>query len=437
MSNSSKVLLIVLAVVVVGVLILLVIHHEKVSKLTLSTINNQTSTAAIQTASCSSSVAQYDSAIPSSWQSNYTAMSGFLDNFDNNLSPQAASHHVTYGIQLNLADGDLGTKVYSAANEANITTMLNAYKSTGVTGVTIKIPYPILTPNYPNFSSYLSFYENVVQEAHNDGMTVDIESAIIQATTAEKASLFKNLTLAAFISSEQQVTQLEINDLHPDIIDIGAEPDTHAWQTDLSQLNTPSGWWTFLSGVLTGLNKDGTKIAVGGAAWDSPDFITQAVADPRVDDIAIHLYPLYGDSLNNMIQEGKLADQNGKQIIIDDFWDLKSTSQDPNAFGNLASGLSLANLGADRYSFWIPLDMKFLSEIAKFSNDYNVAYVSPYWSDYLFAYLNYSPSDSGSTALGYAELVSLENAAANNNVASGTVSQIGCYYKELSTGAVQ
>lgn len=389
------------------------------------------------TAQCAN-VAQYDETVPAAWQGTYSAISQSLDTFDGSISPQASSHHVTYGIQLNLADGDLNIKLFTPTNEANIVTMLNAYKSVGVTGVTIKIPYPMLNPNFPDFSDYLSFYEKVVQEAHQAGMTVDIESSVLQTASAGNSPIFKNLTMSTFISQEQQITQLEINDLHPDIIDIGAEPDTHAWQTGLSQLNTPQGWWQFLSGVLNGLNKGGTKIAVGGAAWDSPDFITQALNDPSVDDIAIHIYPLYGDSLANLAQEGQLATQHGKQIIIDDFWDLKSDSPDPNAFGGLVSGLSYSNLSADRYSFWIPLDMKFLGEIAKFSNDYNVAYVSPYWSDYLFAYLNYSPSySSGSTAAEYLQLATLENNAASQNIASGIISPIGCYYKELSAGAAQ
>jgi hypothetical protein len=83
------------------------------------------------------------------------------------------------------------------------------------------------------------------------------------------------------------------------------------------------------------------------------------------------------------------------------------------------------------YAFWIPLDEKFLDIMSKYAQVYNVDYLSPFEGTFFFAYLNYTASSAN---VPYYDARQVASRAAAQNLASGIISPLGCYYQELIDG---
>jgi len=381
-----------------------------------------------------SNVADYDETIPPAYQSMYSALSQILDIFGQTLNSTSpvASHGVIYATELLPADSNIGQRLLSPQAMQGVINYLDAIQKLGVQGVTIDVSFPILTPTFPNYDQYLQFYENVVAQVRQRGMKMDIESEAPLLVGYPGLSLgsvsYANLTYSDYVSEDKEMIQTVINDLHPDYLNIGTETDTLQMLLHYPEVSTPQGWGTYISSLLTGLNKSSTKINVGIGSWDPITYLYATLNDSAVDAIDVHVYPVYGNYLSILTRIGQLSEEYGKPIVIDEMWLHKSTMTEGHNFATDAE-ISARNL----YAFWIPLDEKFLEVMSKYSQVYNVAYLSPFEVTNFFAYLDYN---SASANVPYYEARQVAGRAAAVSIANGIVSPLGCYYAELIDGQI-
>ncbi len=379
-----------------------------------------------------SNVAQYDESIPPAYQSMYMTLSQILDNFNQTLNenPSAASHGVIYATELLPADSNIGERLFAPQAMQGVINYLDAIQKLGIDGVTIDISYPILTPTFPNYDQYLTFYENVVQQVRERGMKIDIESETPLLVGYPGLSLgsvnYANLTYSTYVSEDRAMIQTVISDLHPDYLNIGTETDTLQFLLNYPEISTPQGWGTYINSLLTGLNKGSTKINVGIGSWDPISYLYATLNDSAIDAIDVHIYPVYGNYLSVLTQIGQLSRGYGKPIVIDEMWLHKSTMNEGHNFATDA-GISARNM----YAFWVPLDEEFLKVMAIYSQVYNVAFISPFESTYFFAYLNYT---SSSASVPYSEARQVSSRAAAYDIANGLISPLGCYYQSMIGG---
>ena len=397
-----------------------------------STASGSTRVASGPTSSQTSSIpgltmGSYDQSVPNSYQSDYATLHGLLDSFDQNLSASddGQRHKVTFAAELLTANSGAGTSLLSPTAIDGVTVNLNALQAIGVTGVTVAIQYPISSPSFPNFTKYQSFYEQVAQLVHQRGMTMDVEAGVVFAgTTFTKLPVsYAGLTFDQYVAQKHQMVQGIIDDLHPDYVNLGSEPDTEYMLLHFQQLQTPDGYGSYLSGVLGGLDKGSTKVGAGTGAWDPIGYAQEEVTIPGLDIITLHVYPLYGSNFNTMVQVGELARQYNKSIVLDEAWDTKSVAPEGGGF---ASDSSI--FARDVYGFWSPIDQEFRKEVVRYAEIYPVAYVSPFWEEYFFAYLNYSSSDPG---LSYDQASTMVNQRAAQDMVNMTVTPTGYYYGQL------
>ena len=189
-----------------------------------STAMPSTPTAASGTA-CAN-VASYNESIPSTYQSMYTTLDQILNGYDQNLDSKTpvATHSVIYATELLPADSNIGPKLLSQQSLQSVTEFLDAIQKMDAQGVTIDISYPILTPTFPNYTQYLSFYENVVEQVRQRGMKIDIESETPLLVGYPGLSVgsvtYANLSYGTYVSEDREMIQTIITDLHPDYINI-------------------------------------------------------------------------------------------------------------------------------------------------------------------------------------------------------------------------
>jgi hypothetical protein len=409
------------ACIVITIMALLIIASTGDSK--LSSFKN------VVSAASTLSVAQYNETVPSANQSMYSTLDQLLTNFNQTLisATTKSSQQPIYATELLPADSNLGEDLLDPTALQGVVNNLNALQGLGIQGVTIDVSYPTLVSSYANYTQYLSFYENVVQQVRSRGMKIDIESEtplLVGYPGLSFGSLsYASLTYNEYVNEDKQMLQTVIDDLHPDYLNIGTETDTLQTLLNYSEISTPQGWGTYISSLLEGLNKSTTKIAVGIGTWDPINYLYDTINISAIDVINVHIYPIYGNYLSVLTQIGQLSIQYNKPVNIDEMWLHKSVENEGPLFQ------SDANIRArNDYAFWIPLDEKFMSVIAEFAQAYNVTYISPFEGELIFAYLN----DTSSTAnLTDEQAMQMEDQAASQNIQSKTISPFGAYYQDL------
>ena len=379
-----------------------------------------------------SAVQEYDLSIPSKYQGEYTALQGILNTFNSSLVPYSISmNRFVFATELLPANGNRGPALFQSNNLASVATNLNALQAMGVQGVTIAIGYPLLDPTFPNSAQYLSYFEQVVSMVHARGMKVLIESQILFANTPYSPLTYdwSSLPYSQYVTNHIAQDQLIINQIHPDYLEIGVEADTEAYLSGYSQLNTPSGWTSYIEQLLSSLNKGNTKLVAGAGAWLGVSFLTGFANDPRLDMISTHVYPIYGDNLQTLLQIGKVAQENNKRLVIDEAWQEKVLQPATGHAGTGIGGPSITQ--QDVFAFWSPMDSQFLRLMARFSEIYPVDFFSPFNEEYFFAYLNWTPSLD---AQGYFQLKTQLDPIFTQDMASNTLTPTGMVYSQLAQG---
>ena len=380
-------------------------------------------------------VQTYDTTVPSKYQSQYSTVQNLLNQFNSSLGPAASSpNSFTYATELLPANGNQGPALFNPNNLNGVQINLNALKAMGVKGVTIAVGYPLLDPSFPNSTQYLQYFKTVVSICHQDGFTVDIEAQVLFANTVYSPLTFdwSNLSYSQYVLNHIAQDNLICSQIKPDILEIGVEADTEAFLTGYTQLNTVSGWSSYINQMLNGIDKNDTKLAAGAGDWlpNTTQWIQGFVNNPNLDFISTHSYPIVTPFLNNLISLGQFAQQENKRIVFDEEWDTKIL-QPVNGGGGGGYGGPQATQ-QDVFSYWIPIDTQFQLLMAKFCQIYPCEYLSPFDGNYyFFAYLTWSSQLDTQT---FFQLHDILNPIISKNMENFTVSLTGAAYSALDLG---
>lgn len=348
-----------------------------------------------------------------------------------NSQPTVSPHALVFATELLQADGNRGSDLLKPGVLASVDLSLTRLKELGVQGVTVEIGYPLLLPSFPRSADYVSFFKQVAADVRSHGLKLDVETNVVFANTPFSTikTSFAGLTLTQLANDMLAMDQTVIDNLHPDYLDVCAEPDTEASLLGLPALNDPQNFAQFAQAVAGGLKKGSTLVGAGGSTWESPAFDEALVTIAPLDFICLHVYPLSTTILDSIISSCAVGRQHGKKLVMEEAWLYKVGT------GGMVVGIA-ANEGIfrrDVYSFWQPLDQKFLQTITQLAELEGVEYVSPFWSTYFFAYL---PYDSQTASASYPQLVKMENAAVAARMKADQFSPTGRYYQGLITSEV-
>jgi hypothetical protein len=84
----------------------------------------------------------------------------------------------------------------------------------------------------------------------------------------------------------------------------------------------------------------------------------------------------------------------------------------------------------DAYSFWQPLDERFVATVANLAHTIQAEFCSFFWMNLLYAYVDYTPEIS---RLAPAQLMQVSRAAAAEKILAGTLSGTGERFQNLIT----
>jgi hypothetical protein len=364
--------------------------------------------------------------VPSEYQRLYDEIAGKLDAFNGYLNslPNEKENKITFGAELLPANGHQGDKLLTQENYDGTLLYLDALQSMGVQGVKISIDYPLLAPDFPNSDGYLEYYKNICQELRKRNMTilVAIGNLFPDASFTDLKVSFANLTFDEYRQTKRQIAERIINEIHPDYLTLANEPSTEAMTTGL-KVTVPEFTQT-VNYILNGLDRKGVLIGAGAGSWNNIDYVKSLARDTDIDYIDIHIYP--ANYLEQALTMADIAHAGNKRLIIGEAWTYKAYDSELGDSGNIATQADI--FGRDVYSFWQPLDSKFMGILVKLANYKDYEFISPFWSKYFFGYLDYETLPEN---LAYNQLAQLSNQKAVQNIMTHKLTGTGLTYQEL------
>jgi hypothetical protein len=361
--------------------------------------------------------------VPAAYRGLYSFLQNAIAQANNVLTSidKGQTNQVTLGSELLSANGNIGPGLLKPHAIDGVRVYLDGLQAVHVGGVTVAVSYPLILSRFPNSAQYLAFFEAVAQEVHSRGMKLDIETGPIFPDQGITVS-YRGLTASRYASDKNEIAQTILNQLQRDYLNLGSEPDTEAKLLSLPVLNTPAGWTSYVTQASKGLNRGSTKIAAGIGTWGNVA-IAKSLMNTDLDAIAIHFYPINSQAMTIAVAVAELAHQKGKALILDETWLYKSQS---------FAGSNPYNVyKLDPFNFWAPLDQQYLAAMVRLCKLENIEYVSPFWSEYFFAYLNYSPALANAS---YNLVREASGTAASQALQDGMSTSTGQFYAALASG---
>jgi hypothetical protein len=365
-------------------------------------------------------------AIPSEYQPLYKDISQRLEAFDTYLDSHQneTKTNLIFGAELLPANGHMGEKLLTEENYEGTLAYLDSLQLLGVQGVKIAISYPLLAPDFPNSDRYLEYYKNVAQELRKRDMKilVAIGNLLPDPSFTDLTVSFSNLNFEKYRQTKRQIAERIIKEIHPDYLTIANEPSTEAMATGL-KVTVPEFTDT-VRYILNGLDRSGVLVGAGTGTWNHLDYVKSLARDTSLDYIDIHIYP--ANFLEQAITIADIARAHNKRLIIGEAWTYKVYDSELGDLGDIATQAKI--FGRDVYSFWEPLDSRFLEILVKLANYKGYEFISPFWSKYFFSYLDYETIPKN---LDYRQLTQLSNQEAFRNSLSHELTHTGQTYQKL------
>jgi hypothetical protein len=365
--------------------------------------------------------------VPGKYQPIYDELDTKLAEIEDQVSNlwDGQRHDTVFSVELITANSNRGVALLHEETFPSIIKTLDSLQEMGVGGITISLNYPILNPTFPRSSDYLDFYREVSEEIKGRGLVLIVENttSFPNLTTSGLKVDHSGLTLDQYKIEKRQTAQTIIAELQPHYLTVENEPLTSQANAglDFSVENQTE----VVRFILDGLDRSGVRIGAGAGTWDDIAYFESLAANTSLDYIDMHIYPIQRDFvLDKCTRIAEIAHSSGKGVTVGEAWLYKTGESE------LSSGLAMHEeiFARDAYSFWIPLDQRFLETLVGLSQYLEMEFITPFWMEYFYAYIEYGPSTQ---ATDLAEVSKLVNKEVVKNIDSSNLTPTGETYSEL------
>lgn len=336
-------------------------------------------------------------------------LQSYLTSFQSALSSQwnGQKTGVTFGTELLSANDSYGLSTLLAPSALNsVIVELNAFSALGVQEVTFPCNFPVLyEPFYStkgvnySYNDVLNFYKMVVAEIRRRGMKIVMETGVLDPLTATDLPLkqyYSTLSFAQVAAGRAQTAQVMAQELQPDWLNLGSEPDTQSAFLGLPSEYTPQQYASLISTIVTqlrGAGINGKPLLGAGIVNMQQNAIAyiQALGPTGIDDFDMHVLSAnlgWLADVPNYMQTAKAAGIKG--LAVSEARLTKASDEQLQGLNEYQTidVLGTAAIYLNAYSFWQPLDTQFNSEAIDLAYWQDLYYLSFYWSPEFFAYLS-------------------------------------------------
>lgn len=348
----------------------------------------------------------HDPSIPPEFRDLAKTLDGKLTAFEAIVDAgwSGAKAPVVFTAELMTANANRGMQLLDPNAIYQVNAELAALQALGIQAVSIAINFPILYAPFleynvrsADYARFLDFYRTVASNARNRGMKIIVDNAVIftgfysAECGLDVAGYYRTILTGKdlAIARAQTANTIAVT-VQPDFLNLGSEPDTQAEILQSPYLATPAVYTELIKFMVQQLRAAGVKIPLGAGvgtwAGNAAEFVTALGAIPELDTIDFHLYPINFTCLSKIVELAALAKTLGKQTSIGECWLLKERDNEYSTV-NVASNPVI--MARDPFSFWAPLDTRFLTVLTHLAHWQQLTYFSAFWSRYFWAYIEY------------------------------------------------
>jgi hypothetical protein len=380
--------------------------------------------------------------VPSQYQAIYSNMTSQIAAFQTTINQDwnGTPYAVAWAPHLSTAESDqyetlLGANYF---NDTVLTELLEL-QATGARAVTVHIDFPILyqpfytyTNNPSQYEQFVSFYQEVVNTVHANGMKLVVEATVSEALYGTEGSSFapyyQTLNWTEYMSARAQNAVNVAQLIAPDYLSLICEPDSESVNGYQPTEDSPTGALQLLTTILTAFQQAGiTNITLGAGAgtWisDFSNYI-QEFSTTSLNYIDMHVYPVNNSDLTLIFSAVSIIQGSGKAIGVSEAW--------PNKEANSELGKLTANIidARDVFSFWSPIDTAFLQAMVDCAQYEQFAFLSPSYPQYFAEYLNWTTDGTETPS----QLLPAAFAAAAAANITGTFTSTGMAFSTMIVG---
>ncbi len=386
--------------------------------------------------------AQSSSSVPREYQDLYAMLDSKVSAFDArvNRSWDGQSSGVQFAAELLVANCNRGRLLLDSLAFEGTKLELTRLQGLGVRDVTTCIGFPLLYRPFFEFNGdpddyqrFIDFYRKLSDEVHRRNMKLIVESSVLfggvysQGSGLNVVEYYKKVRGQDIVAARVEVVRTIIREVRPDYLNLGSEPDTEGKLTGKSDLSTPDGFLRMTAALVEQLRAAGvgkTQLGAGIGTWQrSGEMYLKALCVTGVDFVDLHVYPVNRDLLDKLVTYTDQAHTCDKPVAISEAWLQKQRDAE---FAQIDAVFDNAIYARDTFSFWSPLDQKFLSSLAKFAHWKHLLYMSPFWSKFFWAYLDYDKVGR----LPKQDLMTESARASAAGIRNGNVTPTAVAYKE-------
>jgi hypothetical protein len=371
-----------------------------------------------------------DQIIPEDSKALYQELASDLNQFEVKIAqqPKSKSKTATIAVELAFANGNAGEALLSPKVMEYNKVLLDRLQAMGVRGVVLGIKYPLLKKGFPNAERYLKFYQDITNLCHQHHMKVLVEAgAIFSGTPYSSVKVdWSTETTDSFLQGLQDQLVLISTSIKPDYLTLANEPTTEEALTHLDI--PPDVWQNFLETTLKKVDqRSGTLYGAGTGTWEKPEYIKAAFNVSGLDYIDLHIYPFNKDGifLDRAVNYANQARAAGKKVVISECWLFKAASTEMSA--NVLGNMEMVQ-NRDVFSFWTPLDARYMKDIITLSDSTPIDFASFFWTRNLFYNITYG---SDTSSLKTQQVNQIMNQGAIKAVSSGALSNLGQAFQQL------
>ncbi len=359
-----------------------------------------------------------------------------------------------YAAGLTFANSNMGPDLLNQWNMQNLETELDRLTEMGVDTISLSIGYPLLTPAFHTWlhsvngnynytvADYINFYATAIAKIRARGLQVNVEHVIMLPgfSSVSPTPYFNSIRALEPSQARQrhrderaQEDLLILTALAPDSLTLIGEPETtnEAFGTIQGEpLATPTQWRDYLDYAISLFPAHNTRLGAGAGVWESEEFIHLFAPMPALDYIDFHIFParsLQNDYFAAVLSRADLVASydSAKTIVLGQAWMYKVTAEELGSVGVI----SPEALSRDVFSYWQPLDSKFLELFNQVARAKRFETFIPWGTWYFFSYLDYAQA-AGMTP---AQRNLTNQTAAYNNMVNGVMTGTGNAYAGIAT----
>lgn len=294
-----------------------------------------------------------------------------------------------YSAELFTASSNEGKLLLNYDSQDKLISTLDEFQLVGIRGVSLTINYPILVNSFSDYSNYLNFYINTVNEIRNRNIKILVNCNISQTDTVicklKVKDFYTDLTLERYRNEKAQMLNTILEELQPDYLTVEEEPTGFFYSTGL-KLSVDE----FANNVNFFLNntiKNQTLIGAGTGSWEDIKYTENIAGLNSLDYIDMHIFPVYFDFVTkNVFKIDSVAKANNKMIIIGSSWAYKTNGLE---FNTDSMKSTQEYISRNSFNTYIPIDSSFIKNIYKLSNVFKSDFTSFYWSQAFAGYIKY------------------------------------------------